>query len=927
MQKQHARFFRSLESVSIRSILKFRGSESKQPLRKYKTKHRKRNRRLKAFLSSQIAVYLSIVLAIGLLFLCLMITPSPATPQAELSGTINSQGDLQGGSQDNSQNDLQNDSQSLVQQGRALYTAGRFTEAAEILQQAAQAYQRQGDALRQAMVLSNLALVYQKSGLLSEANQAINASLKLLENDRLGGDRLQILTQTLEIQGSLQFEQGQPEPALTTWQKAEALYREINNSSGILRSQINQAQALQVMGFYRRALTLLTELSQKLQSQPDSLDKAVDLRSLGEALQSTGDLEDSRRVLQTSLELSKRLQLPQETSATLLSLGNTASAQQDVQAATRFYQQAVEISPSPLIKVQARINQVSLLADARQAADRQVLSMITTELDNLPNSQSTIYASIHFAQILIKLEKQNSQPIAPDPIAQLLAKAVQQSRSLGDRRAESYAIGTLGELYEQTQQWDNAKELTEQALRLADLVNAPDIAYRWHWQLGRLLKRQKDTAGAIAAYDAAIAELQFLRNDLVAVNRDVQFSFRDSVEPVYRQSVELLLQPQNTVNEQTLDKARQRIEALQLAELDNFFRESCLNATTVLLDKVVDQNNPTTAIFYPIILPDQLQIIVKVPGQSLHHHTVDHPQAEVEGILNQLRQSITEPDTIAEVKSLSQQLYGWLIQPIESELEQSGIKTLVFVLDGAFRSVPMAVMHDGDRYLVEKYAVALSPGLQLLNPEPIAKEGLQVLAAGLVQPPPNFPNFPPLPEIQSEINSISTAGVPITTLLDQAFTRKTLETEVNQAKFNILHLATHGQFSSRAEDTFVLAADGPINVTQFDTFLRRQDETRSQAIDLLVLSACQTAAGDNRATLGLAGAAVRAGARSTLASLWNIGDRSTAILMGEFYKELAHSKVTKAEALRRAQVTLFKQYPNYSRPSYWAAYVLVGNWL
>lgn len=116
-------------------------------------------------------------------------------------------------------------------------------------------------------------------------------------------------------------------------------------------------------------------------------------------------------------------------------------------------------------------------------------------------------------------------------------------------------------------------------------------------------------------------------------------------------------------------------------------------------------------------------------------------------------------------------------------------------------------------------------------------------------------------------------------------------------------------------------------MTQFDTFLRRRDETRSPAIELLVLSACQTAAGDNRATLGLAGAAVRAGARSTLASLWNIGDRSTAILMGAFYKELASSEVTKAEALRRAQVMLLQQYPNYSRPGYWAAYVLVGNWL
>jgi CHAT domain-containing protein len=476
-------------------------------------------------------------------------------------------------------------------------------------------------------------------------------------------------------------------------------------------------------------------------------------------------------------------------------------------------------------------------------------------------------------------------------------------------------------------------------VRLADGANASDIAYRWHWQLGRLLKQQGDIAGAILAYDAAIDELQVLRNDLATVNRDVQFSFRDSVEPVYRQSVELLLQSQITVNaqvsgrvselenERILDKARQRVEALQLAELDDFFRESCLDTTTVLLDKVVDQDNPTTAILYPIILPDQLEVIAKVPGQPLHHYAINQSQVDVERVLTQLRQSITEPDTIAEVKALSQQLYGWLIQPLASELERSEIKTLVFVLDGALRSVPMAALYDGKQYLIEKYAVALSPGLQLLSPEPIAQEKLQVLAAGLIQPPSNFQNFPPLPEIQSEFNAISTAGVPITTLLDQDFTSATLENQVNQATFNILHLATHGQFSSRAEDTFILAADGPINVTQFDTFLRRRDQTQSSTIELLVLSACQTAAGDNRATLGLAGAAVRAGAKSTLASLWNIGDRSTAILMGEFYKELANAKVTKAEALRRAQVILLKQYPNYSRPGYWAAYVLVGNWL
>ncbi|RUR73124.1 hypothetical protein DSM107007_54830 [Nostoc sp. PCC 7120 = FACHB-418] len=171
------------------------------------------------------------------------------------------------------------------------------------------------------------------------------------------------------------------------------------------------------------------------------------------------------------------------------------------------------------------------------------------------------------------------------------------------------------------------------------------------------------------------------------------------------------------------------------------------------------------------------------------------------------------------------------------------------------------------------------------------------------------------------------AGVVTTELLDRDFTSKALTGKISSIPFNVVHLATHGQFSSRPEDTFILAMDGPINVTDFDLLLRRRDETYLQPLELLVLSACQTAEGDNRATLGLAGVAVRAGARSTMASLWNVGDRSTAILVGEFYRELVSAKVTKAEALRRAQVTLLQKYPNYSRPGYWAAYVLVGNWL
>ncbi len=852
-----------------------------------------------------------ILLVLATAFLCVIASPVVATVETQHIGTLRV-----------SMPYPTAPTQDLLQQGKALYEAEKFAEAVQVLQQAVKSYGSQGNELRQSVAFSNLSLAHQKLGNLNEAQQAITESLKLLEKSS-SAQNLKVLAPILDIQGSIQLDLGQAEQALSTWQRAEAIFQQLGDRNGMIRDRINQAQAWQILGFYRRGLIILTELQQKLQLQPKSITKIVELRLLGDALQLAGDLKQSRRVLQQSLEMAQKLDSPQNVSAAFFSLGNTARVQQDYPEAIKFYQQATAIAPTPMTKVQAQINQLSLLLNTEQTAAAQtLLPQIQTQLAELPPSQTSIYAHIHLAQNLMKLGT------TPKAIAQICATAVQQAKDLGDRRTESFAIGTLGSVYEQTEQFSIAQNLTQQALTIAQTINAPDIAYRWHWQLGRLLKKQGNIQNAIVAYDAAISELQNLRSDLVAVNRDVQFSFKESVEPVYRESVELLLQSQQTnPSEPTLDKARQRIEALQLAELDDFFREACINAKTVVLDKVVDQDNPTAAIVYPIILPNQLQVIVKIPKQPLRNYTVNKSQTEVESIIKQVREYLLEPDMTEEVQMLSQEIYGWLIKRFESDLEKSGVNTLVFILDGALRNIPMATLYDGQKYLVEKYAVALSLGLQLLAPKPLAQEPLKVLAAGLVQPPPEFHKFPPLPAIKSEFSLINKAGVSAKQLLDREFTSNTLEQNVNTTTFNVLHLATHGQFSSRPENTFIIAADGAINVTQFDSLLRRRDETRPEALEMLVLSACQTATGDRRAALGLAGASVKAGARSTLASLWHISDKSTAFLMGQFYHELANNKVTKAEALRRAQVTLLRKYPNYSRPGFWGPYVLVGNWL
>ena len=817
------------------------------------------------------------------------------------------------------------DAPKLVQEGRELYEAGQFSPAVTVWQQAALAYQAEKDVLNQAMVLSNLSLAYQQIGKWDQATKAIADSLKLLQTrQNLGGskERLKILAQALNTQGSLQLALGQSEQALTTWQQATANYAQAGDDVGITRSLINQAQALQALGLYRRALVTLKQVKQTLQKQPDSPIKVAGLRSLGNALRVVGDLDQSRQILQQSLALAQQLQSPQDIGAALFSLGNTARSQQDTGAALAFYQQAADPSSSQITRIQSQLNQLSLLLETEQmSAAQALLPQIQSQIATLPPSPTAVYARIDFAQSLMKLESSGAS-------AQLLATAVQEAKSLGDQRAEAYALGNLGGLYEQTRQWSSAKDLTQQALLLAQAINAPDIAYRFSWQLGRLLKAQGDTKGAIATYTEAVSTLQTLRRDLVAINPEIQFSFRDEVEPVYRELVDLLLRSEkgSQPSQQNLVQARSVIESLQLAELDNFFREACLEAKSVLIDKVVDQDNATAAVIYPIILPDRLEVILKIPQQPLRHYTIHQSQSQVEQTLEQLRQNLTEPDTIKDVKSLSQQVYGWLIQPDSTELEQSGVKTLVFVLDGSLRNIPMATLYDGKQYLVEKYAVALSLGLQLLEPKPLPQGRLNALAAGLTEPPPNS-TYPPLPAVKSEFSLIEQAGVSTKELLNQDFTSNTLEKQIDSSPFNVIHLATHGQFSSQAKDTFILASNGPINVDELDNLLRTKNQSRSGVVELLVLSACQTATGDKRAALGLAGVAVRAGARSTLASLWQIDDDATATFIGEFYRELANGKVTKAEAVRRAQLTLLKKYPNYSRPSYWAPYVLVGNWL
>lgn len=808
------------------------------------------------------------------------------------------------------------DAQNLVEQGRKYYEAERFAQAVASWQQAISAF-TSGDELTKAMTLGNLSLAYQQLGQWNEAEKAITQSLNLLKTPK---PNPQVLAQILNIKGRLLLAQSKAEDALNIWQQAANIYEKIDDTNSIIRNQINQAQALQTLGYYRQAEKILKQSIQILQQQPNSSLKVTGLRSLGNVIQVTGDLATSRQILQQSLDVASSLPDKQAVADILLSLGNTARAEQDAPTAIKYYQQAANVATSPTTRIQAQVNQLSLLLETEQFSALTALSsQIQTQLSNLPASRTAIFARINFAQTLTQFKKTSAVEIPSWlDIAQLLSVAIEQAKNLADQRTQSYAVGILGGVYEKTQQWGDAQNLTQQALLMAQAIDAKDIAYRWQWQLGRLLKVRGDIKGAIAAYTEAVNYLQALRYDLARVNSQVRFSFREEVEPVYRELVQLLLQPEGNsqLNPKNIEKASETIELLQIAELDNFFRNTCLNAR--IQAKKTDQ---TAAVIYPFILPDRVEIIVNLPqNRWLHYSTVVNEQ-EVQTTLKQLQEDLRKPHTLRQVQSLSQKVYNWLIQPAEADLVDNKIPSLVFVLDSWLRNIPMAALYDGKQYLIEKYAIALTPGQNLIETKPLQKD-LKIIAAGLSE---SRSGFSALPNVKRELEEIR-SEIPSSILLNQEFTSKSLQNRINSLPFPVVHLATHGQFSSKAEETFILAWDDRIYVKELSNLVRTVEQSKPEAIELLVLSACQTATGDTRAALGIAGVAFQAGARSTIASLWNLDDESTAVLMSKFYQELANKKLTKAEALRRAQLALL-QSPKYKRPRFWAPYVLLGNWL
>ncbi|MDX2096629.1 MAG: tetratricopeptide repeat protein, partial [Leptolyngbyaceae cyanobacterium bins.59] len=599
---------------------------------------------------------------------------------------------------------------------------------------------------------------------------------------------LQLLNKSTDLQdiaaihanlGTTYRQIGQFEQAIQQWKQAIRVYQSLEAARSqqvVAQLLTDQGQAYTALGQYRLAIPLLeTAIDQARQQQDIQIETAA-VGALGNAYLASGKLNRAITTQETALKLALQANQFAYQPIILNHLGNAfyarsqrylrrantakqegnkaeqttlfALAQQDLSAAQDAYRRSLAIHSQPSFsQITALLNLVHLLQqspNSEMAAIAGYRSQASALIPQFPNSRAKVYALINLAASL--------DPKTPEK-RQILEQAIVIARQLGDARSLSFGLGTLGKLYESQGNFEQAFELTRQAQFAAQQVHAGDSLYRWQWQLGRLYQALGKTESALLSYQQAVTTLQSIRSDIAAASKDLQFDVRDSVEPVYRELIYLLLANQKTLitstnTQSSIQKALQVAELLKLTELQNFFGDECLEvAQNSTRSNTIPIAN--TAVIHSLVLDRQTYIVLRKPDGTFSNYSIDLTKEQLQQKISRLRftlENIATNEYLDEVKDV----YNLLIRPLEADLARIKPETLVFVQDGILRNVPMAALHDGKQFLIEKYPIATTLGLNLTPNRQRPTEFNASIFGLTVEVPP----FPALPNVSIEVQEV-----------------------------------------------------------------------------------------------------------------------------------------------------------------------------
>ena len=695
------------------------------------------------------------------------------------------------------------------------------------------------------------------------------------------------------------------------------------NNRDLFDGLLGAAASYQLEGYSKKALPLLFK-AQQISRFLTTDEQVQGHLLLGRLYFEIGEYPLSAQQLDKVAKLSSDPYVRAEALNTVGAIHSTLNTPSEAEKAFAEAMKFAAEAKSSQLQLTIQTNELRhQLAYGNQSIARMRLAPSWQTLQNLRASANTTELNISLA-ILYHQSVLNAKakPIWRARAIQLLEEAISTSESLGNSLLLGYALGYKGRVLSESSNSEEdlatALALSERAAFLASASQAYESAYLWQWQAARIYNKQAQVTEAIKSYNDAILTLENVRQELITGS---PFTFHQKVQPLFTELSDLLLTTARTAGgaekQSYLKNVQNILEQAKSAELQDYFQNDC-----VIPDESVnlDQIEAATAVIYPVILPDRVEVLVNVRDQV--HQFVSRIEAgDLKGLVNEFRDQLQVDFGDEEYLEIGEELYDLLFAQVEDLFSENKINTLLVIPDGVLRTIPMAAVYDGEAFMVQRFAIATTPGISLTLPKPLNVENSNFFAGGISEAVQGYVGLPGVPrELQ---NLEATYGASV--LRDTNFKRDDLKEQLTSADYSIVHIATHGHFDSNPQESYLLTYDDKLTMDLLEESIGNRKNV-GEPLELLVLSACETAAGDSRAALGLAGVALKAGARSAVATLWQISDAATVEIIDTFYEYTAKEGVTKARAMQLAQIRLIEQ-PRFQHPTDWAPFLMIGNWL
>ena len=693
---------------------------------------------------------------------------------------------------------------------------------------------------------------------------------------------------------------------------------EFNNDGAHLDSLVRKANVYQNQGYRSQAIALLQQADQ-LSKQLGTDQNEIGLQ-LARLYFELGEYPLSKNLTARILDES---QLDAIQARALNILATVQSTLNNQKTATNTFTEAYTASVKSGDKAMTMTiltNHLRHELDYKNSRGALVIGpqllSLSTSLSDLPEA---VEIQISLGDLLGRLADQTGEQNYYKHALVILKEAEAAAKSRSQVRLQSYAIGHQGRLMVNQGKLQEGIQRLSTANFLANTSRSFESAYLWQWQLARAYRLQGKNNAAISGYQTAIATLEQVRKELI---NGSPFTFPQKIQPLFSELSDLLLtaarEAQTHTNQQAYLKQVQTVlEQSKSAELQDYFQNDC-----VVPDQAVDLKRVeiATAIIYPVILADRLEVLVNI-GDQVHQFVHQISATDLEDLANEFRYNLQRDQGDDEYKEIGEELYELVFAEAESLLQEKNIETLLIIPDGILRTIPFAAIYDGNEFMIQKYALATTPGISLTFPKPLIVHEATLFAGGISHSVQGFSSLPGVPVELDKLKALHGAEI----LHNEQFQRSTIQAQLGSEDYSIVHIATHGHFDSNPHESYLLTYEDKLTMDLLEQSIgsRRQSDN---PLDLLVLSACETAVGDNRAALGLAGVALKAGARSAIATLWQISDEATVLIIDSFYKHTSSEHLSKAQALRIAQSELINS-ERHNHPTDWAPFLLIGNWL